>query len=127
MKTNNGYLINLNLNYLDDTNRVQQIVEEGNRWRSVIHNGKIYYTKYANNAENCAQYIGKRVCTFKGKEITIDIADINEVRNENKSITLNIHTALYILTIILKVLNYRYGRSKATHESNQLGTEVRYL
>lgn len=93
----------------------------------IIYNEKIYYDKDLDNRNNYTQYIGKKVCMFKGKEITIDIADINEVRNENKSIILNIHTALYILTIILKVLNYRYGRSKATHESNQLGTEVWYL
>lgn len=93
----------------------------------IIDNGKIYYDRGRNNVNNYAQYIGKKVCVFKGREITVDITDIAEVRNENKSIILNTQTALYILNIILKVLNYRYGRNKATHESNQLGTEVRYL
>ncbi len=93
----------------------------------IIDNGKIYYDGVRNNVNSYAQYIGKKVCVFKGREITVDITDIAEVKNENKSIILNTHTALYILTTILKVLNYRYGRSKATHESNQLGTEVRYL
>lgn len=93
----------------------------------VIDNGKIYYDRDINNANNYAQYIGKKVCVFKGKEITVDITDIAKVRNENKSIILDTQTALYILTTILKVLNYRYGRNKATHESNQFGTEVRYL
>ena len=93
----------------------------------IIDNGKIYYDKGRNNVNNYAQYIGKKVCVFKGREITVDITDIAEVRNENKSIILDIQTALYILTTILKVLNYRYGRNKATHEGNQLGTEVRYL
>lgn len=93
----------------------------------IIDNGKIYYDRSRNNVNNYAQYIGKKVCVFKGREITVDITDIAEVRNENKSIILNTQTALYILNIILKVLNYRYGRNKATHESNQLGTEVRYL
>lgn len=93
----------------------------------IIDNGKIYYDKGRNNVDNYAQYIGKKVCIFKGKEVTVDITDIAEVRNENKSIILNTHTALYILATILKVLNYRYGRNKAIHESNQLGTEVRYL
>lgn len=93
----------------------------------IIDNGKIYYDKGVDNVNNYVQYIGKKVCMFKGREVTIDITDIAEVRNENKSIILNTHTALYILAIILKVLNYRYGRSKATHEGNQLGTEVRYL
>ena len=93
----------------------------------IIDNGKIYYDRGRNNVNCYAQYIGKKVCIFKGREITVDITDIAEVRNENKSIILNTQTALYILTTILKVLNYRYGRDKATHEGNQLGTEVRYL
>lgn len=93
----------------------------------IIDNGKIYYDRVRNNVNNYAQYIGRKVCMFKGKEVTVDITDIAEVRNENKSIILNPHTALYILATILKILNYRYGRSKATHESNKLGTEVRYL
>ena len=93
----------------------------------IIDNGKIYYDNKRNNVNNYAQYIGKKVCMFKGREVTVDITDIAEVRNENKSIILNTRTALYILATILKVLNYRYGRSKATHEGNQLGTEVRYL
>lgn len=93
----------------------------------IIDNGKIYYETGRTNVNNYLGYIGKKVCMFKDREITISITDIAEVRNENKSIILNTQTALYILNIILKVLNYRYGRNKATHESNQLGTEVRYL
>ena len=93
----------------------------------IIDNGKIYYNRGRNNVNNYAQYIGKKVCVFKGREVTVDITDVAEMRNENKSIILDIQTALYILTTILKVLNYRYGRNKAIHEGNQLGTEVRYL
>lgn len=93
----------------------------------IIDNGKIYYETGRTNVNNYLGYIGKKVCMFKDREITISITDIAEVRNENKSIILNTQTALYILNIILKVLNYRYGRNKATHEGNQLGTEVRYL
>lgn len=93
----------------------------------IMDNGKIYYETDRTNVDNYLGYIGKKVCMFKDREITISITDIGEVRNENKSIILNTQTALYILNIILKVLNYRYGRNKATHESNQLGTEVRYL
>lgn len=93
----------------------------------IIDNGKIYYDGGRDDVNSYAQYIGKKVCIFKGREITVDITDIAEGRNENKSIILDTQTALYILTTILKVLNYRYGRNKATHEGNQFGTEVRYL
>lgn len=109
------------------TARFTELKREGILKECIIDSGKIYYDKSMNNVNNYAQYIGKKICMFKGREVTVDITDIAEVRNENKSIILNTRTALYILTTILKVLNYRYGRSKATHESNQLGTEVRYL
>lgn len=109
------------------TAKFAELKGEGILKECIIDNGKIYYDKDRGNVNNYAQYIGKKVCIFKGKEVTVDITDIAEVRNENKSIILNARTALYILATILKVLNYRYGRNKATHESNQLGTEVRYL
>lgn len=109
------------------TTKFADLKSHGILGECIIDNGKIYYDKGGNNVNTYAQYIGKKVCMFKGREVTIDITDIAEVRNENKSIILNTQTALYILNIILKVLNYRYGRNKATHEGNQLGTEVRYL
>ena len=109
------------------TTKFEDLKKHGILRECIIDNGKIYYNRNINNANNYTQYIGKQVCMFKGKEITVDITDITSVRNENKSIILDTQTALYILTTILKVLNYRYGRNKATHEDNQLGTEVRYL
>lgn len=109
------------------TAKFAELKGEGILKECIIDNGKIHYDEDRNNVNTYTQYIGKKVCMFKGREVTVDITDIAEVRNENKSIILNTQTALYILTTILKVLNYRYGRNKATHESNQLGTEVRYL
>lgn len=110
------------------TAKFAELKREGILKECIIDNGKIYYETDRTNVNNYLGYIGKKVCMFKDREITISITEgIAEVRNENKSIILNTQTALYILNIILKVLNYRYGRNKATHESNQLGTEVRYL
>ena len=93
----------------------------------IINNGKIYDDFTLNSINTYTRYIGKKVCVFKGKEITIDITDLDSINNENKNIILNPQIALYILTIILKVLNYRYGRTKAIHRDNQIDTEVRYL
>ena len=109
------------------TTKFEDLKKHGILRECIIDNGKIYYDRNINNTNNYAQYIGKQVCMFKGKEITVDITDITKVENENKSIILDTQTALYILTTILKLLNYRYGRNKATHEDNQFGTEVRYL
>lgn len=102
------------------------LIKRGIIRECIIDNGKIYYEDGVHNINNFISYIGKKVCTFKGKEITINIVDINEVRNDNKSIILDPHLSLYILTNILKVLNYRYGRNKASKEYT-IGTEVRYL
>lgn len=93
----------------------------------IISNGKIYYNNSRNNANNLASYVGRKVCTFKGVEITLSITGVSEVNDENKSIILDPQTALFILNQILKVLNYRYGRKTATHTEYQVGTEVRYL
>lgn len=93
----------------------------------IISNGKIYYDSSRNNINVLSSYIGKKVCTFKGVEITLSIADISEVNAENKSIILDPQTALFILNQILKVLNYRYGRKTANHTEYQVGTEVRYI
>lgn len=109
------------------TSQFADLKRDGILKECVINNGKIYYEKGRRNIDHFRQYIGKKVCTFKGREITVDITDIAGAGNENKSIILDTRTALYILATILKVLNYRYGRSKAFHEGNQLGTEVRYL
>lgn len=115
------------LNKEEVTVKFADLREHGILRECIIDNGRIYYDRGRNNVNDHARYIGKKVCVFKGREITVDITDIVEVKNENKSIILNTQIALYLLTTILKVLNYRYGRNKAAHESNQLGTEVRYL
>lgn len=93
----------------------------------IISNGRIYYENPIETDRDLYSYIGKKICTFKGKEITLNIIDITETTNTNKSIILNTKIALFILNQILKVLNYRYGRKTASHSEGQIGTEVRYF
>lgn len=93
----------------------------------IISNGKIYCNSSRFNVNNLTSYIGKKICTFKGVKITLNIVDVSEVNVENKSIILDPQTALFILNQILKVLNYRYGRKTANHAEYQIGTEVRYI
>lgn len=92
----------------------------------IINNNNIYYYMSSYHTNNYSSYTGKKVCTFKGKEITVNIVDTDN-ENNNKSVILNIKIALYILTNILKVLNYRYGRDKAICQGDKFGTEVKYL
>lgn len=92
----------------------------------VIDNGKIYYKSDTERTEDYSEYIGKRVCTFKGEEITLNIIDA-ENKSENISIVLNAELASYILGIILKVLNYRYGKESDTTKNYKPGTKTVYL
>lgn len=63
------------------------------------------------------RYVGRHVLTFKGKDITLQIAD-NDAASPAPVLTtlLNIDVAMYILEYILKILNFRFsnGRDKDT-------------
>lgn len=109
------------------TKSYDYLVRSGVIQKCVIDKGKIYYSSDVDRLNNYNQYVGKKVCTFKGKDITITITDLDKVSEDNYSVILNPQIALFILTNILKVLNYRYGRSKAIHEDDKFGTDVRYL
>ena len=109
------------------TKNYNYLVRSGVIQKCIIDKGKIYYSSDVDRLNNYNQYIGKKVCTFKGKDITITITDLDKVNENNYNVILNPQIALFILTNILKVLNYRYGRSKAIHEDDKFGTDVRYL
>lgn len=93
----------------------------------IISNNKVYTANNIQNArQNLNQYIGKHILTFKGKDISLSISDIDEVENTNTILLLNKQFALFILSKILEVLNFRYGRRKA-EEGYTTGSEVWYL
>lgn len=94
------------------TNSFWGLISDGILCRCIISNGKIYQDKTTDSMQRYSQYIGKRVCTFKGEEITLNITESEDVNERNTSVILNIQTSLYILMIILRTLNYRYGRDK---------------
>ena len=94
----------------------------------IIANNKIYYESSLRNVNSYAAYNGQRMCTFKGKDVLINIVDINEVKEDNKSIILNTNIALYILSKILRVINYRYGKAEQRdQEGNRISEKVRYF
>ena len=94
----------------------------------IIANNKIYYKDSCRNINLYTAYNGKRMCTFKGADVLINIVDLNEVENNNKSIILNTNIALYILSKILRVINYRYGKTEQRDpEGNKISEKVRYF
>lgn len=114
---------NKELKYTFDTLKRKGVLKEG-----IIANNKIYYENSRCNVNSYAAYNGKRMCTFKGTVVLINIVDINEVKEDNKSIILNTNIALYILSKILRVINYRYGKAEQRdQEGNRISEEVRYF
>ena len=94
----------------------------------IIANNRIYYKNSSRNVNSYAAYNGKRMCTFKGADVLINIVDLNEVKEDNKSIILNTNIALYILSRVLRVINYRYGKAEQRdQEGNRISEEVRYF
>ena len=109
--------------YTFDTLKRSDVLKEG-----IIANNKIYYENSRRNVNSYAAYNGQRMCTFKGKDVLINIVDINEVKGDNKSIILNTNIALYILSKILRVINYRYGKAEQRdQEGNRISEKVRYF
>lgn len=114
---------NKELRYTFDTLKRNSVLKEG-----IIANNKIYYENPRRNVNSYAAYNGKRMCTFKGTDVLINIVDLNEVKEDNKSIILNTNIALYILSKILRVINYRYGKAEQRdQEGNRISEEVRYF
>ena len=114
---------NKEVTYSFDSLKRYKILKEG-----IIANNKIYYEDTRYNVNSYAVYNGKRMCTFKGVDVLINIIDINEVKEDNKSILLNTDIALYILSKILRVINYRYGKAEQRDtEGNRISEEVRYF
>lgn len=114
---------NKELKYTFDTLKRNSVLKEG-----IIANNKIYYENSRRNVNSYAAYNGKRMCTFKGADVLINIVDLNGVKEDNKSIILNTNIALYILSKILRVINYRYGKAEQRdQEGNRISEEVRYF
>lgn len=69
------------------------------------------------NINYYARYIGKKVCTFKGKDILLNITDLSNNDDENTTVLLTHVAVSYVVTTILNVLNYRYGNTKSNEET----------
>lgn len=114
---------NKELRYTFDTLKGDNVLKEG-----IIANNKIYYENSCRNVNLYVAYNGKRMCTFKGADVLINIVDLNEVKEGNKSIILNANIALCILSKILRVINYRYGKTEQRdQEGNRISEKVRYF
>lgn len=96
--------------------------------KCIVSENRLFFDNNHNSIESFGAYIGKKMCTFKGQDVLISITDLNNIDEDNKSIVLNPKIALYLLTRILNVLNYRYGKSEQRdQEDTGTSEKVRYI
>lgn len=104
------------------TENYDTLISRGIIKEAIIQDGKVYYTANRRNisSTDVSRYIGKKICTFKGRDITLNITGITPSENtSNKSVVLNLQYAELILGGILRFLNYNYGREGNTGEGSE--------
>lgn len=89
--------------------------------KGLLLDNKIYQETNNSRILDSRQYQGRKICTFKGKEITLNITE--DYTQDNLSIFLHPRLAMHILTVILRTINYKYGKDEYTITSKK----VRYL
>lgn len=127
------YIIDISNSFIDFYNKYFSITAQrlnncftnGILKQVVVANGK-FYNEGENsdfNISNLDSYQGKRVLTFKGKEICTTIID-NKQDNESTSTTvISSSLAMYILQKILRTINFRYKNEYNNKNGrNQEGT-----
>lgn len=77
------------------------------------------------NYRDLSEFIGQRVCTFKGEEVSLSITGINQhFEDENITLVLNPEICQHILAYILKIVNFGYGNSNKSYNSSDRSTFV---
>lgn len=94
----------------------------------IIADNKFYTCGISDDRRRYVEYNGNKMCTFKGKDVLINITDINAADEVHESILLDIKLALFILGKILRVINYKYGKpEQRDQEGNRISEKVRYI
>lgn len=109
------------------TENYDRLITEGIIKEAIIQDGKVYYTQNRRNINptNVSRYIGEKICTFKGRDITLNITGIiSSEDTDNKAVVLNLQYAELILGGILRFLNYSYGRESNTREGSEETTSL---
>ena len=97
----------------------------------IVTNGKIYTPRAVRRGSNndYQSYVGKKICTFKGREITLTINGILSPEEEslNRTRILNLQYIETIVCSILRTLNYGYGREEKDKTSAGVSPQTRYI
>ena len=93
--------------HFDDSYSARQCFTYHVLYRSIASNGQFFNPNSSDTIPDVSQYVGKKVCTFKGRDITLSIREPSREESQ-KTTVLNHGLAMYILNNILKIINYRY-------------------
>ena len=97
----------------------------------IITNGKVYIPRAVRrgSSNDYQSYIGKKICTFKGREITLTIDGVlsSEEESLNRTRILNLQYIEAIVCSILRILNYGYGREERSETSTGVSPQTRYI
>lgn len=90
-----------------------------------VNGGIMKKSSNSPNIDNYTRYIGKKVCTFKGKEITFSITNTNDFEENNSVRILALPLIEKLIFSILRIVNERYG--KDGEEAAGASAQTRYI
>lgn len=97
----------------------------------IITNGKIYIPRAVrrDSSNDYQRYVGRKICTFKGRDITLTIDGVlsSEEGSLNRTRILNLQCIEAIVCSILRILNYGYGREERSETSTGVSSQTRYI
>lgn len=97
----------------------------------IITNGKVYIPRAVrrNSSDDYQRYVGRKICTFKGREITLTIEGIlsSEEESLNRTRILNLQYIEAIVCSMLRILNYGYGREERSETSTGVSPQTGYI
>lgn len=97
----------------------------------IITNGKVYLPRQVRrgSSDDYQRYVGKKICTFKGREITLTIDGVlsSEEESLNRTRILNLQYIEAIVCSMLRILNYGYGRQERSETSTGVSPQTRYI
>lgn len=97
----------------------------------IITNGKVYVPKPVRrgSSSDYQRYVGRKICTFKGRDITLTIDGVlsSEEESLNRTRILNLQYIEAIVCSILRILNYGYGREERSETSTGVSPQTRYI
>jgi hypothetical protein len=95
----------------------EELLFKGILAKYIISEGKIYTMTETNSIEEASRINGRECLKFKGEAIKLNIK-IDNVQSQNTSLLLKPAICNYIITALLSVINYKYGKRQQNPNEN---------